>query len=100
MDRFAQRRAELVIRTDRDREAVADAFTSLQGRMKVAEALVSVVRRANRHRVLAGTIAVFAILAPFTARKWLKRAAWFLPRAFEGMRLARGARDARRDEPA
>ena len=93
----ALRRAELVARMDQDRESVADAFTSLQGRMKVTEALVGVVRRANRHRVLTGTIAVLAIVAPFAARTWLKRAAWFLPLAIEGIRLARGER---RDDSA
>ena len=90
----ALRRAELMARMDEDRESVADAFTSLQGRMKVAETLVGVVRGANRHRVLTGTIAVLAIVAPFAARTWLKRAAWFLPLAIEGIRL--GAQRARR----
>ena len=100
MGSYAQRRADLIVRMDQDREAVADAFTSLQGRMKVAEVLVSVVRTATRHRVLAGTLAVLALVAPLAARTWLKRAAWLLPLAIEGLRLMRGVRDARRDEPA
>lgn len=90
---YAQRRAELTARMDLDRAAVAEAFTGVQDRSKMVEIVVGVVRRANQHRALAGTLTVLAIVAPFAARTWLKRAAWFLPLAIEGIRLVRGARD-------
>ena len=98
MDDPAQRRVELVERLDRDREAVAEAFTDVRGRLKVAEKVVSAVQRANQHRALSGTLAMLAIVAPFFARKWLKRAGWFLPLVIEGIRFVRRKRNDRDDE--
>lgn len=98
IDDPAQRRAELIERIDRDREAVAEAFTAVRGRLKVVENVMSVVQRANRHRALSGTLAMLAIVAPFFARKWLKRAGWFLPLVIEGIRLVRRKRNDRDDE--
>ena len=97
MDDAAQRRAHLIERMDRDREAVAEAFTAVRGRLKVAENVVSAVQRANRHRTLTGTLAVLAIVGPFFARKWMKRAGWFLPLIIEGIRLVRNRRGDRDD---
>jgi hypothetical protein len=95
-DSRARARADLLARVAADRAAVADAFSAVRGRLKTAEAVVSVVRRANRDRALTGALAVLAIVAPFAARSWLKRAAWILPLVVEGMRLARSPRDDRR----
>lgn len=85
-------------RLDRDREAVAEAFGAVRGRMRVAETLVGAVQRASRHRVLGGVLAAAAIIAPLAARTWLKRAAWLLPLALGAIRLLRQTRD-ERDEP-
>jgi hypothetical protein len=95
----ASRRAELVARLDRDRIAVAESFAAVRGRMKIAEAVVDAARRVNRHRVLVGTLAAFAVVAPLAARTWLRRAAWMLPLVIEGIRLARKTRETRREEP-
>ena len=89
----AQRRVELIERLDRDRVAVAEAYTALQGRMKVAETVVGAARTAKKHRVLAGALALAAVVAPLTARTWLKRAAWFIPLAIEGIRIVRRMRE-------
>ena len=98
IDDPAQRRVELIERMDHDREAVAEAFTAVRGRLKVAEKIVSVVQRANRHRGVSGTLAMLAIVAPFFARKWIKRAGWFLPLVIEGIRLVRRKRNDDDDE--
>ncbi len=95
---YAERRAELIERLDRDRAAVAEAYVALQGRMKVAETVVGAARTAKKHRVLAGALALAAIVAPFTARTWLKRAAWLIPLAIEGIRIARRTRDREDDD--
>jgi hypothetical protein len=88
-DELARRRAQLVDRVNRDRSGLADEFDALHRRMRVAEVLVGVARHASRQKTLTGAIAVLSIVAPFTTRTWLKRAAWFLPLALEGVRLAR-----------
>ena len=95
---YAQRREELIARLDRDRAAVAGAYTALQRQMRVAETVVGAARTAKKHRGLAVALALAAIVAPFTARTWLKRAAWLIPLAIQGIRMARRTRD-RDDEP-
>jgi hypothetical protein len=92
---FAQRRAELIARSNRDREAVAEAFGGLARRLSVAETLVRAVRQAKRHKALLGTLAVLGILAPLTARSWLRRASWILPLAIEAFRIARRGKSER-----
>lgn len=93
----AQRRAELIARLDRDRAAVAEAYTALQGQMRVAETVVGAARTAKKHRALAGALALAAVVAPFAARTWLKRAAWLLPLVMGGIRIVRRMHDQDRD---
>jgi len=97
MDDAAEQRAQLIERLDRDREAVAEAFTAVRGRLKVAEKVVGVVQGANRHRALSGVLAALAVVSPFFARTWMKRAGWLLPLVIEGIRLVRKRRDDRDD---
>lgn len=90
IDHYSARRAELVARLERDRAGVADAFGAVQGKLRVAEALVGAVQNANRYRTLTGALAVMAVLSPVFARTWLRRAAWLIPVAIEAIRLTRG----------
>ena len=93
MGDYAARRAELVARSDLERAAVADVFVELRGRLSVAETVVAAVRRVHRHRALIGALAIVAVVAPRTARKWIRGAAWAIPLVTEGVRLTRSPRD-------
>jgi hypothetical protein len=86
---LAQRRMALVARADQDRAALVESFSGIQRRLVVAETVVSTVRRMRRNRALLGAIAVFGIVAPLAARKWIRRASFFLPLVIGGVRLAR-----------
>ena len=100
IDPVAQRRTELLDRIEQDREAVAEAFATIRRRTQLAETVLGTAKRAGRHRVLTGFLAVAAILAPLAARSWLKRAAWILPLVLEAIRVVRRRRDDDRDPPS
>ncbi len=100
LDELAARRAALIARSDEERVALSAAFGGIERRFTIAEMLVSTARRMNRHRALAGAVAAGAIVAPLTAKTWLKRATWILPLAIEGYRLVRALDARRRTEPA
>jgi hypothetical protein len=90
---LARRRDVLVASSDQDRAALASAFGGIRGRMGIAETIVSGVRRARRHRTSMGIIVtMLAMVAPFAARRWIRRATWFLPLVIEGVRLAKSHR--------
>ncbi|HET6348588.1 MAG TPA: hypothetical protein VFH88_05830 [Candidatus Krumholzibacteria bacterium] len=90
MQELALQRAALVARSDRNRTEVAGLFGDIRHRLAIAETVVDVARRVRRNRSLVGAITVFTLLAPITARAWLRRAVWMVPLIVEGIRLARG----------
>ncbi len=82
-----ERRLALVAACDQDREQLAGAFDDIQHELRIADHVVSVAQRLKSHPVLVGVVAVGAILAPVLARKWVRRAASWLPIAIQGYRF-------------
>ena len=54
-------------------------------------------RRFQRHRAVLGAVAVWSVLAPTSARRWIGRLGWWVPLGLEAVRLGRWAADGRRD---
>jgi hypothetical protein len=102
LDGLRERRLALVATCDRDRDQVAAAFGGIERKLEIADRVVSAVQRLNRNRVVMAVVAAGLILVPVLTRKWVRKAAWWLPIVISGVRFLRSRRSekrARRDDP-
>ena len=100
LETLRERRLAIVDACEQDRIELADAFAGVQRELHVADKLVSLVQRVRSNRGLIGALAAGLILTPVLARKWIRRASWWLPIAIQGYRIiqsSRGRRRRRRD---
>jgi len=95
LESLRERRAAIIAECDADRMAVADSFEELQHELRIADRVVSVAQRFSRNKVLVGVLAAGLVAAPVLARKWIRRASWWLPVIIEGYRTIRSARSSR-----
>jgi hypothetical protein len=89
-----ERRLTLVTACDQDRAAVAKAFGGVEHELRIADRVVATAQRLRGHPVIVGVLAVGTILAPVLARKWVRRAASWLPLAIQAYRMVRNRREA------
>jgi hypothetical protein len=89
LNTLRERRLAVIALCDDDRRDVADAFLGLQHELRVADKIVSVAQGLNRNRVVMGALAVGLVVAPVFARKWIRRASWWLPIVIQGYRVIR-----------
>ena len=95
LDVLRERRLAIVAVCDADRAAVADAFGDVERDLHIADRVVRVAQRLNRNRVVVGVMAAGLALAPVLTRKWIRRAAWWLPIVIQGYRIIQSSRDKR-----
>lgn len=86
----------LVAACDQDRADVATAFGGIEHELRIADRVVATAQRLRSNPVIVGVLAVGAILAPVLARKWVRRAATWLPIAIQGYRMIKSAGDKQR----
>jgi hypothetical protein len=84
---LAARRLELVAESDQHRAAIGAAFSNVERRLSIAERVFTIARHIHRHRTIIGAIAVWSIVRPRTARKWITAATGILPFVIEGFRI-------------
>lgn len=96
LDVLRERRLAIVAACDQDRAEVAQAFGGIQRELHVADRVVAFVQRINGNRAVMGIAAVGLVLAPVFARKWIRRAAWWLPVAIQGYRIIRQSSQSKR----
>jgi hypothetical protein len=96
LETLRERRLALVAACDQDRLDVAEEFGSLQRELHMADKIVRIAQRFNRNKVVIGALAVGLIAVPALTRKWIRRAAWWLPIAIQGYRIIRDASGERR----
>ncbi len=89
LDALRERRLAIVAACEQDRNDVARAFGGIQRELHVADRVIAFVQRARDNRVVVGLVAAGLVLAPVLARKWIRRAAWWLPIAIQGYRIIR-----------
>jgi len=92
LEMLRERRMALVAACDLDRADVAKAFGGVEHELRVADRVVATVQRLKSHPVIVGVLAAGTILAPVLARKWVRRAASWLPIAIQAYRMVRGRR--------
>ena len=92
MESYEKRRSDLSARAEADRNALAAAFADVQEELHVAEKVVAIAQRVARHKWIFGVAAAGMVVAPLVARKWIRRAAAWLPIALAGYRVVRKAR--------
>ena len=92
LDELAERRREIIVACDTDRDALASSFTGMERELRIADRIVSVARTMNRHRALVGAAAAGLLLAPAVTRKWIKKLSGWLPVVIEGYRAFKKAR--------
>ena len=93
LDRLAGRRAELVARSDANREALAASFGTIERRLWLVERVVGAARRLHRYGAVAGAVAVGLILAPRSSRSRLRGVVRALPLVIEFFRVVRSRRE-------
>jgi hypothetical protein len=91
-----ERRLAIVAACDQDRRELADAFGGLERELHFADRIVRVAQRVKRNRAVMGVLAAGLVLAPILAKKWVRRAAWWLPVAIQGYRIIQSSRGKRR----
>jgi hypothetical protein len=91
LESLRERRLAIIASCDADRMAVADSFGEIQHELRIADRVVSAAQRFSRNKVLVGVLAVGLVAAPILARKWIRRAAWWLPVIIQGYRTIRSA---------
>jgi hypothetical protein len=89
LDALRERRLALVASCDQDRTDVAQAFGGIQRELHVADRVIAVAQGIKANRVVMGAVAAGLVLAPVFARKWIRRAAWWLPVAIQGYKIIR-----------
>jgi len=89
LDTLRERRLAVIAACDDDRRDLADAFAGLQHELRIADKIVSVMQGLNRNRAVIGALAVGLVVAPVFARKWIRRASWWLPILIQGYRIIR-----------
>lgn len=94
LEMLRERRLTLVAACDQDRRDVAIAFHGVEHELRIADRVVAAAQRLKSHPVFVGVLAVGTILAPVLARKWIRRAASWLPIAIQGYRLIQNRRGA------
>ena len=87
LETLRERRAAIIAACDADRMAVADSFEELQHELRIADRVVSAAQRFSRNKVVVGVLAAGLVAAPVLARKWIRRAAWWLPVAIQGYKI-------------
>ena len=97
---LAERRRELVARSDVHRADLAGIMDDLESRTVLLDIAVSTARRVHRHRVLVGAAAVGLVLAPLAARSWIRRVLWAAPLVLEGYHVFKALRDVRHGRPS
>lgn len=95
LDSLRERRLAIVAACEQDRADVASAFGGIQRELHVADRVIAVAQRVKENRVLVGAVAAALVLAPVFARKWIRRAAWWLPVAIQGYRIVQSSRNKR-----
>ena len=96
LDGLRERRLAIVAVCDQDRADVAQAFGGIQRELHVADRVVAFVQRIHGNRAVMGIAAAGLVLAPVFARKWIRRAAWWLPVAIQGYKIIQSSRTKRR----
>jgi phosphatidylglycerophosphate synthase len=74
---------------EQDRIELSDAFAAAQRELHVADRVVAAAQRLARHKAILGMMAAGLVLAPVMARKWIRRASWWLPILIQGYRIIR-----------
>ena len=97
LETLRERRLALVAACDQDRLDVAGEFGAMQRELHVSDKIVSIAQRVSRNRAVIGALAVGLIAVPALTRKWIRRAAWWLPIAIQGLRIIHSARNERRE---
>lgn len=92
---LAARRQELAARCDRERRALAVAGGTVERKLAIVDLGFSTARRIHRHRAVLGAVAVWSVLAPASARRWIGRLGWWVPLGLEAVRLGRWVADGR-----
>lgn len=92
LEMLRERRVALVAACDQDRAAVAKAFGGVEHELRIADRVVATAQRLRSHPVVVGLLAVGTILAPVLARKWVRRAASWLPIAIQAYRMVKDRR--------
>jgi hypothetical protein len=87
LDSLGERRLAIVAACDQDRADVAQAFGCIQRELHVADRVIAVAQGIKANRVVMGAVAAGLVLAPVFARKWIRRAAWWLPVAIQGYKI-------------
>ncbi|HKW13788.1 MAG TPA: hypothetical protein VJS69_04810 [Candidatus Krumholzibacteria bacterium] len=96
LETLRERRLAMVATCEQDRIDLSDAFAGVQRELHVADRLVAVAQRLSRHKAILGVMAAGLVLAPVMARKWIRRASWWLPIAIQGYRIIQSSRRERR----
>lgn len=96
LDSLRERRLAVIAACDADRVALADSFGEIQHELRVADRVVSAAQRFSRNKVMIGVLAVGLVAAPVLARKWIRRASWWLPILIQGYRTIQSSRGERR----
>ena len=88
---LAERRRDLVRRSEAHRAELAATVDGLHAEIAIAESVVSVVRGVRRHRaIFGGAAAAFLVFGPSSTRRWLAGAAAIAPFVIGAYRLAKG----------
>jgi hypothetical protein len=92
LETLRQRRLAIIAGCDQDREQLAAAFHGIEHELRIADRVVATAQRLKSNPVIVGVLAVGTILAPVLARKWVRRAASWLPIAIQAYRMFKGSR--------
>lgn len=96
---LAERRRELVLRSEAHRARLAATIDGLHREIAIAETVVTVARGVRRYRALFGFVAAALLLfGPSRTRRWLSGAVAFAPVAIGAFRLAKGLRTTDADD--
>ena len=92
---LAARRQELVARADRERRSLAVAGGTVERKLAIVDVGFAAARRIHRHRAVLGAVAVWSVLAPTSARRWIGRLGWWVPLGLEAVRMGHWFADGR-----
>lgn len=96
LDALRERRLAIVAACEEDRAGVAQALGGIQRELHVADRVIAVAQSIKANRVMMGVVAAGLVLAPVFARKWIRRASWWLPVAIQGYKIIQSSRTGRR----
>jgi hypothetical protein len=100
LETLRERRLAIVAACEQDRADVADAFGGIQRELHVADKIVSLAQRLKGNPAVIAVMVGGLIFTPVLARKWIRRAAWWLPIAIQGYRIIQQSRGRRRRDDA